>query len=135
MPSFVIRLLSRHEPATLSIKNPKNHKQLRATLKSGTAGKTLMCCNTPPKGTVPPGIIAQHVYAVLRFDEKSDKVLVWDPYGRDFKPKSDPPGLDNGYPTAGGRFELPFRDFSQIFAVLTYETVMPAKEKGGKKKQ
>jgi len=130
-PDFTIKLLSGHQPAGMGLKNPKDPAALRktvtATLKTGMAGKLLMACSIGKGAKPPPGMIAFHIYGVLGYEAKGDKVLIWNPHGNDFKPAKDPPGLENGYPVKDGRFEVPLREFVQIFDFLSWETTEPAK--------
>ncbi len=141
---FTIRLLTGHASSILHLNKPKDpdallHK-VRETLKTGQAGKLLMACsvhfdkNAKPD-VRPPAINTGHAYGILSFDEKSDKVVVWNPHANNFTPLKQPPGLENGYPTKGGRFEVPLRDFVQIFESITYETNQPAKERETEKKK
>jgi len=85
----------------------------------------LVCCSTG-KGKLPPGVADDHVYAVLGYNKQTQAVEVWNPWGNKFEPKGQP-GLEHGYPTAGGRFSLPLREFVQVFSGLYYETNQPAR--------
>jgi len=73
----------------------------------------------------PPGINPKHAYAVLAYDEGKDTLTLWNPHGNAFPPRRGEikePGLENGYPTKAGVFEVPVKDFVRIFAGVSYET-------------
>jgi hypothetical protein len=77
------------------------------------------------RGTVrPPGITANHAYAVLAYDPASDRVRVWNPHAKDFSPRG-PAGLANGYLTRGGVFDVPTADFPRVFNYVAWETPFP----------
>lgn len=98
--------------------------QIRAELARAQRDRRLAGCgtgSTDTGSTLPPGIPGKHAYAVIAFDEARGVVTLWNPHGNTFKPKGEP-GISNGYPTAGGRFELPVTDFAWIFRGLTVET-------------
>lgn len=93
---------------------------LRKQLASATSQKRLMTCGTIKPTT--PGITPNHAYAVLGYDEKSDKVKLWNPHGGTFKPKGAE-GLENGYPQADGIFQMPVAEFVQQFSGMAFEVV------------
>lgn len=98
--------------------------EIRAELARAMRDRRLAGCGTASTesgSTLPPGIAGKHAYAVVAFDAARDVVSIWNPHGNTFKPKGEP-GLSNGYPTAGGRFELPVTEFARIFRGLTVET-------------
>jgi hypothetical protein len=69
----------------------------------------------------PPDINGNHAYAIIGYDEKSDRIKIWNPHGQNFTPKGDP-GLQNGYATQDGVFEMPLSEFVQVFAGLAFGT-------------
>jgi hypothetical protein len=86
----------------------------------------------------PPDILRSHVYAILDYDAKSDKVTFWNPHGETFTPKGVP-GLKNGYVTEHGKFTVPLTEAYQFYGSFTFETTSAAKpaaskaEKAGKR--
>jgi len=88
--------------------------------KEGKDGKT------PVK--LPPNINANHVYAVVDYDAKTDVVQIWNPHGQSFTPKGEP-GLANGYVTEHGRFKLPLAEAYSFYTSFTFETDQPANGK------
>ena len=65
---------------------------------------------------------ARHAYAVLGYDPATHIVTVWNPHGKDYKPKASPPNPTNGYTVKKGVFEIPLKDFVRVFKAVTYET-------------
>jgi hypothetical protein len=100
--------------------------RVRAVLHDAAAQHLLVCCGTS-RGPRPPGIASEHDYAVLAYDAGTDTVQLWNPWGNHFEPRGRP-GLENGYPTVGGRFQLPLWDFVHIFGGVFYEA--PARRRG-----
>ncbi len=82
--------------------------------------RLLTCCATT-QGDVPPGMIKQHLYAVLDYDPTRYVVQLWNPWGNSFEPKGTP-GRSSGYATRHGRFSVPLADFIRIFYAVIYET-------------
>jgi hypothetical protein len=91
----------------------------RAILMAAQLERRLTCCGTTTAAT-PPGIVPNHIYAVLGYDSARDVVHVWNPWGNHFTP-AVPPGLAAGYPVEDGHFWVPLDDFIRIFAAMTYE--------------
>lgn len=77
-------------------------------------------------GTKVPGIPVGHAFAVLGYDKDTDMVHVWNPWGNNFTPKGLD-GLENGYTTHTGQFDIPLKDMVQVFKDITFET--PAMER------
>jgi hypothetical protein len=131
-PRPSIALLTGHKAEAYDLnkiaKDSAATDKLRDALAAGAKRHMLMTCLTPAKGQLPPGLATWHCYAVLGFDESTDKVLIWNPWGNTFKPKSLPAGLKNGYPTQGGRFEVPLGEFVRIFDAFICETHEPVKK-------
>lgn len=75
---------------------------------------------------LPPGVSPNHAYAILGFDEASDRVKLWNPHGNTFKPKGAV-GIEHGYATKGGIFEVPLDEFVRVFSAMTVETDGPPK--------
>jgi len=100
-------------------------KELRGRLEKAFAESRLVTTGTGDLKTKPPGIHGKHAYAVLGYDKKADKVLVWNPHGQTFRPKG-PEGWDNGYQTSKGKFEIPLADFVRLFGGLAIEAAPAA---------
>lgn len=82
-----------------------------------------------PQGTLPidpPDIQRNHVYAIVDYDAKTDRVTFWNPHGETFQPKGEP-GLKHGYVTKHGKFTLPLTEAYQFYGSFTFETAAPAK--------
>lgn len=107
---------SAHELPALELKT-------RALLHAALAGRFLLCAGTPG-GKMPPGVVSDHAYAVLGYDTKTDSVHLWNPWGNHFEPKGGT-GLDHGYSTQGGHFNMPLKDFIRVYEELYYETAIP----------
>jgi Calpain family cysteine protease len=73
------------------------------------------------EGKKTPGITPGHAYAILGYDKKADVCHVWNPHGNNFTPKGSD-GLQNGYTTKRGEFDIPLKDLVQIFADVNIET-------------
>jgi len=95
---------------------------LRKDLNAAQREHRLVKAGTPP-GTkkITPGIAGDHAYAILGYNKETDLVHVWNPHGNNFTPKG-PDGLQNGYTTKAGQFDIPLRDFLQIFNDVIFET-------------
>jgi hypothetical protein len=98
--------------------------KLRDAVRAATKDCRLMVAGT---GTAPrpPGITGKHAYAVLSYDEATDTVRVWNPHRNDFTP-TGPAGVENGYPTRGGVFDVPLADIPRIFSSVSWELDRPA---------
>lgn len=107
-------------------------QKLRGLLEIAHREKLLVCCDTGKHKT--PGIAGDHAYSVLGFDSQKNTVIVRNPWGNRFKPKGDP-GMQNGYPTEGGVFQVPLNEFVQIFESVTFETRIPLGARPGVKKR
>jgi Calpain family cysteine protease len=127
-----IHVLTGHRTDLINLKRAKDPdatlQRVREALRTAIAGKLLMSCDTRAADPRIPGLGGNHAYGILSFDEKHDKVVVWNPWGNEFAPAKQPPGLTNGYPTKGGRFEVPLREFVQGFFTVVCETNLPAKQ-------
>jgi hypothetical protein len=89
----------------------KETSKVRAALKAAFASKRLVCMGIGSfhGGKPPPGMIADHAYAILGFEAGKDVLHVWNPWGTDHTPKGQP-GLVNGYAMHHGRFDMPLAD-------------------------
>lgn len=102
---------------------PVLEAKTRALLHNAMAGRFLLCAGTPP-GKMPPGVVNDHAYAVLDYDAKADALHLWNPWGNHFEPKGGT-GVDHGYSTKGGHFNMPLKDFVRVYEELYYETLIP----------
>jgi hypothetical protein len=68
-----------------------------------------------------PGLYYNHSYGVLAYESQTDRVTFWNPMGNHFVPRGSP-GLDNGYPTSRGRFEVPLAEAVMWFGSFSIET-------------
>jgi hypothetical protein len=93
---------------------------LRKDLNAAQREHRLVKAGTPA-GRKTPGITPGHAYAILGYDKETDLVHVWNPHGNNFAPKG-PDGLQNGYTTKTGQFDIPLKDLLQIFKDVTFET-------------
>jgi hypothetical protein len=98
-------------------------KELREKLVAAFAARKLVTTGTnrivSPK---PPDILGNHAYAVLGYDRTTDRIRIWNPHGQDFTPKGAA-GLEHGYPTKDGQFEMPLPEFVRVFAGLAFEVL------------
>lgn len=74
-----------------------------------------------PEGKKTPGITPVHAYAIFGYDKQADVCRVWNPHGNNFTPKGSD-GLQNGYTTKRGEFDIPLKDLIQIFSDVEIET-------------
>jgi hypothetical protein len=100
---------------------------LREQLVEAMTNHRLAAAGTPKEGTLPPGINGSHAYAILGYDRGTDVVKLWNPHGNTFHPKGAP-GLQNGYPTKAGHFEMPLTELGRVFNGVTIETEKPAQK-------
>jgi hypothetical protein len=70
---------------------------------------------------LPAGIIRNHVFGVVGYRPVERLVVLFNPWGNFFNPKGQP-GIENGYLTRHGVFDVPLQDFVRIFSNLDYET-------------
>jgi hypothetical protein len=73
---------------------------------------------------VVPGLYYDHSYGVLNYDRKSDTVTFWNPMGNHYTPRGDP-GLEHGFPTEHGKFQVPLTQAVMWFGSFTIETDQP----------
>lgn len=97
--------------------------QLRTYLCEAVEQQRAMTCGT--EKTTTPAINGNHAFAVLGYDRTTDRVKLWNPYGGQFTPKG-PAGIEYGYATKDGLFEIPLADFVLQFAGMARETDLPA---------
>ena len=100
--------------------NASQLSELRSELIAARNENRLIKAGTPGKKST-PGITPDHAYAILGYDKNADVCHVWNPHGNNFTPKG-PDGLQNGYTTKRGEFDIPLKDLIQIFADVNIET-------------
>ena len=150
-----IQLMTGHKAFVITIRKYKSKKyhlptreelprmltRLDSAFSKAFASNRLVCADIAPgiKGKdIPPGLSGRHAYAVLGYDQATHIVTVWNPHGKDYKPKASPPNSTNGYPVKKGVFEIPLKDFVRVFKAVTYETsasltpeAAPKRRRGG----
>ncbi len=128
-----VALLTGHHPERLTIPNPaqisenstrRNGSSARRSCISITANTSVRPPRDPGRIKAPPGMAGGHSYAVLGYNRSNDTVHVWNPWGHEFTPKGRE-GLNSGYKTVHGAFEMPLRDFAHEFSVVCFETNQP----------
>lgn len=117
------------DSTTPKVELDKKLGELRAMLKTATAGKRLMTAGTSGKTRKVPSLSRGHAYAVLSYDAKTDLITIRDPHGQDFTPKGEP-GLENGYAVKQGIFKAPAADVVRFMGGFAFELNTPAKSKG-----
>ena len=119
-----IEILDGHQTRKVELHNirPGNPKlaALRKDLNAAQREHRLVKAGTGA-GKKTPGITPDHAYAILGYDKETDLVHVWNPHGNNFTPKG-PDGLQNGYTTKTGQFDITLKDLLQIFKDVTFET-------------
>jgi Calpain family cysteine protease len=81
---------------------------------------------------VPAGMANRHCYGVIGYDPAKRLITVWNPWGNQFTPKSEP-GVVNGYPTKDGIFTMPLGEFVQVFTSFEGQTNVDSQPKGPRK--
>lgn len=137
-----IELITGHKAVVMPIRKYKNKKyhvpteaeipgtmtRLDSALDKAFSTNRLVCADIAPGvpgKDIPPGLIGRHAYAVLGYDHASRTLTVWNPHGKDFRPKLSPAGRENGYAVKKGIFQIPLEDFVRVFKAVTYETSAP----------
>lgn len=109
-------------------------EELHALLVRLMKEKKLVLLHTrrePDKGTgfvKPPGWPDAHSYALFGYDAEQRIVHCFNPWGNNFNPKGAP-GLQNGYETKGGLFDMPLAELMALFKSLSHETDEPLAKK------
>jgi hypothetical protein len=127
----VITLYSGHKTKSLKLHGKQAHlrlNELRHELSVALAHGRMVGALIEPaadeKSKV-PGLGYHHAYAIMAFDEKEDRVTIWNPWGKDHHPKG-PEGHENGYVTEHGVFQLPLKTMYHLFAWVDIETTQRA---------
>ncbi|WP_168219491.1 C2 family cysteine protease [Limnoglobus roseus] len=107
----------------------KKLAEVRGKLTEAFRHKRLIVGGTAALGgkqTVVPGLYYNHSYGVLAFNDKTDEVTFWNPFGNRYTPKGSP-GLTTGYATEHGRFTMPLTEAVMWFGSFSIESNEPAK--------
>lgn len=92
---------------------------LRENLITAFRKHRLVVAGTDKK--IVPGIPDEHEYAILAYNDKTEMLHIWNPWGDNFTPKGSD-GLQNGYTRRNGEFDIPLRDFVKVYSEITFET-------------
>lgn len=101
--------------------DPELVDRVKAILDAAAREKRLAGASTGSTTPLPPGINGKHAYAVLAYDPERGAVRMWNPHGNSFRPKGEP-GIERGYETRSGIFELPVAEFVRVFDSLVVES-------------
>jgi calpain family cysteine protease len=96
---------------------------LRSRLRAAQTGHRLITGGTgglPKDVHAVPGIVFNHGYSVLGYDDEHDAVRLWNPHGDAFHPKG-PAGLEHGYPMEHGELTVPLPELVQFFGGFAFE--------------
>lgn len=142
-PGEVLRIVTGHEVERHSCtpyrtmgktaeERAKHLDPLRKDLLAAKAERRMVVGGTAAKGkqTVVPGLVYNHSYGVLDYDEKTDLVTFWNPFGNKYTPKG-PDSLEHGYTTVNGQFQVPLADAVMWFGSFSIEQSTPLKGVGG----
>ena len=119
----IISLLTGHESKSLMLNKVANNDEVHQLLVDVTKKKRLVCVGKDDK-KAPPGIVNNHLYAVLGYDAQARRVSIFNPWGNNFKPKGNP-GIEHGFETEDGHFKVPLDQFQKVFHDVIYETDKP----------
>jgi hypothetical protein len=128
-PRRIIEIYTGHHVHDIPLRDPAHERErltaLRRELTIALRDRRLVGVGMHSvKGTnesKTPGLGYGHAYGVLTFDAMGDKITIWNPWGNTFKPKG-PDGLQHGYRTQNGIFEVPLHEFYKLFSVAHFET-------------
>jgi hypothetical protein len=108
------------DPAVTDVERQSKLSALRQKLATAMERKLVMTCGTLK--TTTPGVNPNHAYAVLDYDAEADLVRLWNPHGGSFTPKGES-GLQNGYATKEGVFQIPLPHFVQQFSGMAFQVL------------
>lgn len=136
-PATVLNLITGHttrrygcELFQRGILDPAEHEalldEMRTALIDAQRDGRMFCGGTAPIGkqTLVPGLYYNHSYGVLGYDEKTDEVTFWNPFGNKYTPKG-PASLKHGFPTSYGQFSMKLEDAVMWFGSFSIETDVP----------
>jgi len=123
-PANVIRILTGRKTISrqLVIEDGINDviNDLDYSLRLCKEDKRLACAGTDAR-RLPPGMVPRHAYAILDYNPRTRLVTMWNPWGFDRAVLGEP-GLQTGYATKSGRFEIPITDFVRVFDMVFIES-------------
>jgi hypothetical protein len=128
----VIQWYTGHETIGIKLRDPAHAEarlaQLRELLPTTLEHRQLaalgMGKEPPPNGKKIPHLGYGHSYAIFGFNPQRDEVTVWNPWGNDVKPKG-PAGVEYGFPTRHGIFQIPLATLYEQFSGVQLETSKP----------
>ncbi|MGD1083934.1 MAG: C2 family cysteine protease [Verrucomicrobiota bacterium] len=130
-PRLVINMLDGHQTRTILFVlggerrgGPQFATTIRQDLIAALREHLLVATGTSTNAQLPPGINPHHAYAILGFNSGTGLVHVWNPHGNNFAPKG-PDGLQYGYTTKAGEFDIPLKDWLQVYQYVTFEMQAP----------
>ena len=125
----VINILDGQQTRRVELRSRRGDSQfattMRQDLNAAQREHRLVKAGTPPgaqKST--PSISPGHDYAILGYNNDTGLVHVWNPHSNNFIPKG-PDGLQYGYTTKAGQFDIPLEDLLRIYHSVTFETQTP----------
>lgn len=123
-PANVIRILTGRKTISrqLVLEDGINEviKDLDYSLRLCKEDKRLACAGSDGR-RMPPGLVPRHAYAILDYNPRTRLVTMWNPWGLD-RPVIGEPGLQTGYATKSGRFDIPITDFVRVFDMVFIES-------------
>lgn len=123
-PAFVIQLLTGRRTISrqLIIEDGISEvvRELDFSLRMAKQEKRIACAGTDGR-RLPPGIVPRHAYAILDYNPRSRVITLWNPWGLNRNVPSEP-GLQRGYTTVSGKFEMPIGEFVRVFDVVFIES-------------
>ena len=124
-----VQIFTGHEILRVELKDIKHgtekYVSLCQKLKTTLANHLIIKASTSKQaGTKVPHVAGGHAYAVLAYDQKSDTLEVFNPWGNTFVPGGED-GFQNGYTTKGGIFHVPLREAIHIFDAFQFEALNP----------
>jgi hypothetical protein len=122
----IISLLTGRQCDSLKLGKSSHPDQVH-TLLADVMQKKRLVCVSKNSDQPPPGIVSNHVYAILGYNAQQRHVSLFNPWGNTFTPKGSP-GIANGYTTKNGLFSVPLDEFHSVFSNVVYETDRPLKK-------
>ncbi|MBX3410249.1 MAG: hypothetical protein KF859_10230 [Phycisphaeraceae bacterium] len=123
------RLSSRPATPSASALSPQEalFQRVHKAFADAAADSRLVVVSTPAE-VATPGVPRRHAYALIAYDADTHTATLWNPHSNTFTPKGEP-GLEHGYHTRRGRFDVPLADMLAIFGsawIETHEPIGPA---------
>lgn len=118
-PAMIEQIWTGAMPTVIYLDKRPSRQQVRSAL-IRVQERRLMSQALTPRRSIAHSVAGDHVYAILGFDQSTDMVTIWNPWGDDFTPKG-PQGLQNGYTRRHGVFKMPLGEFMEVYWVLSIE--------------